>query len=81
MICGYAMSFNYSSLVSNALLAFTMQGNARRLLDKRCDGNSRLGRLSKLGLAPLLWCIIFVLLVVYINAVIMGIYTDLCILS
>lgn len=78
MICGYAMSFNYSSLVSNAL---PMQGNARRLLDKRCDGNSRLGRLSKLGLAPLLWCIIFVLLVVYINAVIMGIYTDLCILS
>ncbi|KAI8565665.1 hypothetical protein RHMOL_Rhmol03G0278000 [Rhododendron molle] len=47
-------------------------GNARRLLDKRCDGNSRLGRLSKLGLAPLLWCIIFVLLVVYINAVIMA---------
>ncbi|KAF5945877.1 hypothetical protein HYC85_016105 [Camellia sinensis] len=47
-------------------------GNARRLLDKRCDGNSRLGRLSKLGLAPFLWCIIFLLLVTYIHAVIMA---------
>lgn len=47
-------------------------GNARRLLDKRCDGNSRLGRLSKLGLAPLLWCIIFLLLVTYIHSVIMA---------
>ncbi|KAL6965542.1 Protein S-acyltransferase 24 [Sarracenia purpurea var. burkii] len=47
-------------------------GNARRLLDKRCDGNSRLGRLSKIGLAPLLWCIIFLLLVTYIHAVIMA---------
>ncbi|CAN6540719.1 unnamed protein product [Malus baccata var. baccata] len=45
-------------------------GNARRLLDKRCDGNSRLGRISKLGLAPLLWCIIFVLLVTYTHSVI-----------
>uniref|UniRef100_A0A2P2M1H2 protein S-acyltransferase n=1 Tax=Rhizophora mucronata TaxID=61149 RepID=A0A2P2M1H2_RHIMU len=48
-------------------------GNARRLLDKRCDGNSRLGRLSKLGLAPLLWCVILLLLVTYIHAVISGI--------
>lgn len=47
-------------------------GNARRLLDKRCHGNSRLGRLSKLGLAPFLWCIIFLLLVTYIHAVIMA---------
>ncbi|CAL5400457.1 unnamed protein product [Camellia sinensis] len=47
-------------------------GNARRLLDRRCDGNSRLGRLSKLGLAPFLWCIIFLLLVTYIHAVIMA---------
>ncbi|KAM1731884.1 hypothetical protein ACFX11_017708 [Malus domestica] len=45
-------------------------GNARRLLDKRCDGNSRFGRISKLGLAPLLWCIIFVLLVTYTHSVI-----------
>ncbi|KAF2310566.1 hypothetical protein GH714_014522 [Hevea brasiliensis] len=46
-------------------------GNARRLLDKRCDGNSRLGRLSKLGLAPVLWSIILLLLVTYIHSVIM----------
>lgn len=49
-----------------------MQGNARRLLDKRWDGNTRLGQLSKLGLAPVLWCMIFVLLVMYVHSVIMG---------
>ncbi|KAF8393113.1 hypothetical protein HHK36_021354 [Tetracentron sinense] len=49
-----------------------LQGNARRLLDNRCDGNSRFGRLSKLGLAPILWCIICVLLVIYTHAVIMA---------
>ncbi|RYR30539.1 hypothetical protein Ahy_B01g055287 isoform B [Arachis hypogaea] len=47
-------------------------GNARRLLDKRCDGNSRLGKISKLGLAPILWCIIFLLLVTYIHSVILA---------
>ncbi|KAM7473011.1 hypothetical protein LguiA_011194 [Lonicera macranthoides] len=47
-------------------------GNARRLLDKRCEGNSRLGKLSKLGLAPILWCIIFLLLVTYIHSSIMA---------
>ncbi|KAL8126070.1 protein S-acyltransferase 24-like [Apium graveolens] len=46
-------------------------GNARRLLDKRWDGNSHLGQLSKLGLAPILWCIIFMLLVTYVHSVIM----------
>ncbi|XVF88270.1 hypothetical protein PTKIN_Ptkin19aG0036700 [Pterospermum kingtungense] len=45
-------------------------GNARRLLEKRCDGNSRLGRLSKLGLAPILWCVILLLLVTYTQSVI-----------
>ncbi|KAG9450252.1 hypothetical protein H6P81_010217 [Aristolochia fimbriata] len=45
-------------------------GNARRLLDKRCDGNTPLGRLSKLGLAPVLWCLIFMLLTIYIHSVI-----------
>ncbi|KAF9662829.1 hypothetical protein SADUNF_Sadunf18G0094900 [Salix dunnii] len=49
-----------------------LQGNARRLLDKRCDGNSRLGRLSKLGLAPVLWLIILLLLVTYVNSVILA---------
>lgn len=51
----------------------TFQGNARRLLDKRCDGNTRLGKFSKLGLAPVLWCLIFLLLVTYIHSVILGI--------
>ncbi|MBA0763059.1 hypothetical protein Gotri_012582, partial [Gossypium trilobum] len=45
-------------------------GNARRLLEKRCDGNSRLGRLSKLSLAPVLLFIIFVMLVTYTQSVI-----------
>ncbi|XVE63638.1 hypothetical protein DITRI_Ditri07aG0035900 [Diplodiscus trichospermus] len=47
-------------------------GNARRLLEKRCDGNSRLGRLSKLGLAPILWCVILLLLVTYTQSVIVA---------
>ncbi|XP_054806106.1 protein S-acyltransferase 24-like isoform X2 [Prosopis cineraria] len=47
-------------------------GNARRLLGRRYDGNSRLGKVSKLGLAPVLWCIIFVLLVTYIHSVILA---------
>ncbi|KAK9269631.1 hypothetical protein L1049_001408 [Liquidambar formosana] len=47
-------------------------GNARRLLDKRCDGNSRLGQLSKLGLAPILWCVILLLLVTYTHSVILA---------
>ncbi|PKA62445.1 S-acyltransferase TIP1 [Apostasia shenzhenica] len=45
-------------------------GNARRLFDKRCDGNRYFGRLSKLGLAPFLWCIIIFLLVTYVHSVI-----------
>ncbi|KAG5242760.1 protein S-acyltransferase [Salix suchowensis] len=47
-------------------------GNARRLLDKQCDGNNRLGRLSKLGLAPVLWFIIILLLLIYIYSVILA---------
>ncbi|KAK9697904.1 hypothetical protein RND81_08G068500 [Saponaria officinalis] len=47
-------------------------GNARRLLDKRWDANSRLGKLSKLGLAPVLWFIILLLLVLYTHSVILG---------
>ncbi|KAF9679730.1 hypothetical protein SADUNF_Sadunf06G0044800 [Salix dunnii] len=49
-----------------------LQGNARRLLDKQCDGNNRLGRLSKLGLAPVLWFIIILLLLIYIYSVILA---------
>ncbi|GER29297.1 S-acyltransferase [Striga asiatica] len=47
-------------------------GNARKLFDKRWDNNSYLGKLTKLGLAPLLWCIIFLLLMAYIHSVIMA---------
>lgn len=50
-----------------------MQGNARRLLEKRCDGSSPLGRLSKLGLAPILWFMILLLLLIYTNSVVLGI--------
>ncbi|XP_008795828.1 protein S-acyltransferase 24 isoform X2 [Phoenix dactylifera] len=48
--------------------------NARRLFGRRCDGNSHLGKLSKLGLAPALWCIIIAMLVTYIHSVISGSY-------
>lgn len=54
-----------------------MQGNARRLLEKRCDGSSPLGRLSKLGLAPVLWFMILMLLLVYTNSVVLGSYLGL----
>ncbi|CAO2841110.1 unnamed protein product [Amaranthus hypochondriacus] len=47
-------------------------GNARRLLDKRWDSNSRFGKLSKLGLAPILWFVILVLLVLYAKSVILN---------
>ena len=52
-----------------------MQGNARRLLDKRWDSNSRFGKLSKLGLAPILWFVILVLLVLYAKSVILSKYS------
>ncbi|KAK4854426.1 hypothetical protein QYF36_023717 [Acer negundo] len=47
-------------------------GNARRMLEKRCDGNTPLGKFSKLGLAPVLWCFILVLLVTYTHSVILA---------
>ncbi|XP_010520556.1 PREDICTED: protein S-acyltransferase 24-like isoform X1 [Tarenaya hassleriana] len=47
-------------------------GNSRRMLEKRCDGNSTLGRLSKLGLAPILWFIILLLLLIYTNSVVLA---------
>ncbi|GKU99867.1 hypothetical protein SLEP1_g12649 [Rubroshorea leprosula] len=49
-------------------------GNARRLLEKRCDGNSHFGRLSKLGLAPILWLVILLLLMTYIQSVLVTSY-------
>lgn len=47
-------------------------GNARRLFDKRCDGNSPLGKFSKLGLAPALWTMIIILLITYIHSVVLA---------
>ncbi|XP_042444392.1 protein S-acyltransferase 24-like isoform X1 [Zingiber officinale] len=49
-------------------------GNARRVFDRRCDGNSNFGRLSKLGLAPVLCCVIVAMLFTYIHSVIAGSY-------
>ncbi|GKD39611.1 protein S-acyltransferase 24 [Tanacetum coccineum] len=49
---------------------FEDTGNARKLLEKRHEGT--FGRLSKLGLAPALLCVIFALLLTYINSVIMA---------
>ncbi|CAN6459516.1 unnamed protein product [Victoria cruziana] len=44
--------------------------NAKKVFDNRCDGNSRLWKIKRLGLAPILWCIIIALLVTYIHTVI-----------
>ena len=49
-----------------------LQGNARRVHERGCVGNGYFGKLSKFGLA-LLWCIIIVLIFVYIHAIILGI--------
>ncbi|KAG8070056.1 hypothetical protein GUJ93_ZPchr0006g46383 [Zizania palustris] len=50
-------------------------GNARRVYERGCGGNSYFGKLSKLGLAPLLWCIIIGLIFIYVHAVISGQYS------
>jgi len=46
--------------------------NARRVYDRGCGANTKFGKFSKLGLAPLLWCIIIVMLITYIHSVISG---------
>lgn len=72
-----AIFFQFQSVKSNMLFGcdlLHLQGNARRLLDKRWDSSTSLGKLSKLGLAPILWCIIFLLIVTYIHSVVIGIY-------
>ncbi|XBI41721.1 hypothetical protein VPH35_126152 [Triticum aestivum] len=48
--------------------------NARRVHDSGCNGNPTFAKLSKVGLAPLLWCIAVVLLATYIHSVIAGQY-------
>ncbi|KAA3486048.1 protein S-acyltransferase 24-like isoform X1 [Gossypium australe] len=52
-------------------IAFLL-GNTRRLHEYRSNGNSRLGKLPKLGLAPVLCCVIVVHLTTYIHSVIMA---------
>ncbi|XP_062178658.1 protein S-acyltransferase 24-like isoform X2 [Phragmites australis] len=52
--------------------------NARRVYDRGCGGHTNFGKFSKLGLAPLLWCIIIGMLITYIHSVISGQYvTDM----
>ncbi|EEE56453.1 hypothetical protein OsJ_05649 [Oryza sativa Japonica Group] len=51
-------------------------GNARRVHERGCGGNSYFGKLSKLGLAPLLWCIIIGLIYIYVYSVISGQYSS-----
>ncbi|KAJ0706070.1 putative protein S-acyltransferase [Helianthus annuus] len=53
-----------------ARISLLFKGNARKLFEKRYEG--AFGRLSKLGLAPALICVIFALLLTYINSVIMA---------
>ncbi|XP_051203261.1 protein S-acyltransferase 24 [Lolium perenne] len=58
---------------SHRQVAFFLD-NARRVYDRGCNGNATFVKLSKLGLAPLLWCIAIVLLTTYIHSVIAGQY-------
>uniref|UniRef100_A0A0E0HU33 protein S-acyltransferase n=1 Tax=Oryza nivara TaxID=4536 RepID=A0A0E0HU33_ORYNI len=58
---------------SHRQVAFFLD-NAKRVYDRGCDGNTNFGKLSKLGLAPVLWCIIVGLLATYIHSVISGQY-------
>ncbi|TVU01986.1 hypothetical protein EJB05_52521, partial [Eragrostis curvula] len=54
-------------------VAFFLE-NARRVHERGCGGNSYFGKLSKFGLAPVLWCIIIGLLFIYIHSIILGQY-------
>uniref|UniRef100_A0A0E0LDY2 S-acyltransferase n=1 Tax=Oryza punctata TaxID=4537 RepID=A0A0E0LDY2_ORYPU len=58
---------------SHRQVAFFLD-NAKRVYDRGCDGNTNFGKLAKLGLAPVLWCIIVGLLATYIHSVISGRY-------
>nr|KJB53968.1 hypothetical protein B456_009G014100 [Gossypium raimondii] len=49
-------------------------GNARRLYEKGCGRNNSFGQLSKLRLAPILWCSSLLLMVTYIQSVLMAPY-------
>ncbi|TVU08302.1 hypothetical protein EJB05_41702 [Eragrostis curvula] len=48
--------------------------NARRVYDRGCGGNTNFAKLSKIGLAPLLWCIIIIMLITFVHSVISGQY-------
>ncbi|XP_020149687.1 protein S-acyltransferase 24 [Aegilops tauschii subsp. strangulata] len=60
---------------SHRQVAFYL-GNARKVHERGCGGNNYFGKLSKLGLAPVLWCIIIGLIVAYIHSVIAGQYNS-----
>ncbi|KAJ1278231.1 hypothetical protein BS78_04G063400 [Paspalum vaginatum] len=49
-------------------------GNARRIRESGCGGNGYFRKLSKFGLAPLLWCMIIALVFVYTHSIILGDY-------
>ncbi|CAN6230604.1 unnamed protein product [Urochloa humidicola] len=54
-------------------IAFFLE-NARRVHERGCGGNGYFVKLSKFGLAPLLWCISIALIFVYVHSIILGDY-------
>eukprot|EP00249_Psilotum_nudum_P015877 c25566_g1_i2 orf=764-2575(-) len=46
--------------------------NARRIFNNRWDGKTRLGRIAKLGLVPVLWIFIISLVILYVKSVIIS---------
>lgn len=56
-----------------------MQGNARRVFERRWDAKGPLGRFAKLGLTPVLWLIIIALLLLFINSVMTCKPSSLCV--
>ncbi|CAL5023585.1 unnamed protein product [Urochloa decumbens] len=57
-------------------IAFFLE-NARRVHERGCGGNSYFVKLSKFGLAPLLWCIIIALIFVYMHSIILDYNTNM----
>eukprot|EP00252_Welwitschia_mirabilis_P022671 TRINITY_DN6201_c0_g1_i1.p1 TRINITY_DN6201_c0_g1~~TRINITY_DN6201_c0_g1_i1.p1 ORF type:complete len:623 (+),score=104.75 TRINITY_DN6201_c0_g1_i1:176-2044(+) len=44
--------------------------NARKVLNNRWNDKENIRKLTKLGLAPILWCMIVILLIIYVSSVI-----------
>lgn len=66
------LTMSWNVLLFACLYYQYFQDNARRVHDRGCGANTRFGKLSKLGLAPLLWCTIIGMLITYIHSVISG---------